>query len=199
MRSRRFACWLLGMWLAGGMLLTWLVNDNLRAADRLAQADTATAVEFQQPAAAGIARLLRYEAAELARRDLRLWEYAQLALGGFFLFFMLFGTLEGKFTLALSLAPVLCVLAQTFLLYPQLAALGRLTDSLPDGAGSADRARLLVMESAYFGVEVAKGTLLAGLAGVLILRGRGRSHAPSDSIWNQFHVVDKPDHGHVDR
>ncbi len=35
MHARRFACMLLGMWLAGSVLMTWIAADSFNAAPRL--------------------------------------------------------------------------------------------------------------------------------------------------------------------
>lgn len=187
------------MWLAGGLLFTWLVNENSYTVDRLlVQADPAATLRIKVLGASETGMLLRYEAAELTRHETYLWQFAQLALGAFFLFFLLFGTGEGKFSLTLALVLLLCTLVQTFIIGPEVVSLGKVIDFLPLAAAAGYRAKLLVMESAYFGVEIAKWVVIVVLAGILIGRGRGRS-SRSDKTWNKFNVVDKADHGHVDR
>lgn len=195
MHSRRFASFLLGMWLAGGLLITWLVNENSHAVDRLLlQADPAATLRIKVLGPTETGMLLRYEAAELTRHELELWEIAQLGLAAFFFLFLLFGTSEGKFSLALSLTLLLAVAVQRFIISPELVSLGKLTDFLPAAAGSGYRAKLLVMQGSYFGVEVGKWIMIMVLATILIGRGRRLN-----ATRNQFNVVDKADHGHVDR
>ena len=196
MHSRRFACFLLGMWLAGGLLVTWLVNENSHAVDRLLlQADPAATLRIKVLGSTETGLLLRYEAAELTRHEVELWETAQLGLAAFFFLFLLFGTSEGKFSLSLALVLLLGAAAQRFIISPEIVSLGKLTDFLPAAAGSGYRAKLLVMQGAYFGVEIGKWVVIVVLASILIGRGRGRSNAAR----NQFNVVDKANHGHVDR
>ena len=188
------------MWLAGGLLVTWTVNENSRSVDLLlAQAAASGQMQVNDPGPGASRRLLHYAVDELCRSELRRWEFAQLGLGGFFVLFMLFGTREGKFALVLSGLLLVAVLAQCLFLFPEVLSLGRLSDLLPDAAGAGYRARLLVMEGAYLGVEITKWVIGAVLAGILISRGRGRSSHPSEGVWNQFHVVDKANHGHIDR
>ena len=197
MHSRRFACLLLGMWLAGGLVVTWLVNENSHAVDRLlATADPAATVRIKVLGPAETTTLLRYEAADLSRHEMGLWQAAQLLLGFFFLFFLLFGTGEGKSSLALAAILILLVLAQRFLIWPEVVSLGKLTDFLEPGPGSDYRTRLLVMESSFFGVEIAKWVVIVVLAAILIGRGRGRrgSHRSGD----KFNVVNKTNDRHVD-
>jgi hypothetical protein len=198
MHSRRFACLLLGMWLAGGLLVTWLVNENSRAADRLLlDSDPAATLRIKVLGPVETLMLLRYETAELTRSELDLWQAVQIAFGVFFLFFLLFGTGESKFSLTLALVLILCVAIQRFAIWPEVVSLGRLTDFLPAGSGSGDRSKLLVMEGAFFAVEVGKWVLMAVLGATLISRGRKRRR--SGGAWNEFNVIDKADNSHIDR
>jgi hypothetical protein len=197
MHSRRFACLLLGMWLAGGLVVTWLVGENSHAVDRLlASGDPTATVRIKMLGPAETTVLLRYEAAELTRHEMGLWQGAQIGLGFFFLCFLLFGTGEGKFSLALSAAMILCVLVQRLFIWPEVVSIGRLTDFLPSGGSAGYHAKLLVMESAFFGVEIAKWVLLIVLAAILIGRGRGRGR--SSRTWDKFNMVNKTNDRHVD-
>ncbi len=198
MHSRRFACLLLGMWLAGGLLITGLVNENSRTVDRLLlQADPAATLRIKVLGPSETTLLLRYEAAELTRHELALWETADIGMAAFFLFFLLFGTGEGKFALALALALLLAAVAQRFIVLPEMVSLGKVTDFLPVAAGQGYRARLLMVEGAYFGVALGQWVVIVILAAFLIGRGRGRRR--SDSSWNKFNVVNKANDSHIDR
>jgi len=188
------------MWLAGGFLITWLVSENSRTVDRqLAQVDPAATLRIKVLGPSETGMLLHYQAAELTRHELDILGIAQLAFGAFFLFFLLFGTSEGKFSLALALVLLACVAVQRFVIWPEIVSLGKLTDFLPTAAESGYRAKLLVMEGAYFGVEIGKWVVIVVLAGILISRGRGRGRSRSSNVWNKFNVVNKTDDGHVDR
>ncbi len=200
MHSRRFACLLLGMWLAGGLLVTWLVNENTRAVDRLlAQPDPAATLRIKLLGHTEAGMLLRYEAAEISRHEVSVWQFGQIVFGAFFFSFLLFGTSEGKVSLALAIILFLCVVVQRFLIWPEVTSLGRLTDFVPAGAGNGDRTKLLVIQSAFFGVEIGKWVVMSVLATMLISHGRGRSRSRSSAFGNKFNVVNKADNSHIDR
>lgn len=197
MHSRRFACLLIGLWLGGAFLMAWIAVENRSLSARVATpADPAAMLRIRVLGTAETTALLRHEAAEQTRNQLEIWEYAQLALGTFLFSFLLFGTGEGKVSLALALAMLIGVVVQRFALTPQLDSLGRLTDFVTTEPSGAFRARLVVLEGAYTGIELTKWILGAALAAVLVGRRR-RTHL-GDS-WQQFNVVDKADHRHVDR
>jgi hypothetical protein len=196
MHSRRFACLLIGLWLGGGFLMAWIAIDNRTLSSRVTSfADPAAMLRIRALGPSQTTALLRHEAAELTRGQLETWELAQIALGGFLFSFLLFGTGEGKLSLGLALCMLLCVLVQRFLLSPQTESLGRLTDFMSVEAAAGYRARLLVMQGAYTGVELTKWIMGGALS--LILISRRRAH--SGNSWQQFNVVDKANHRHVDR
>jgi hypothetical protein len=185
------------MWLAGGFLNAWLALENSHTVDRLLrQADPAVTLRIRMLGTADTALLLRYEAAEQTRRSSELWEIAQLALGAFVFFFLLFATSEGKGALALALLMLAGVLLQRFYLTPELTSTGRVVDFIPDNVYSSFRSRYVVLEGAYAGVEIGKWLMGGWLTAILILRGR---HGPSRNAWNQFDLVDKADHSHINR
>jgi hypothetical protein len=198
MHSRRFACLLLGMWLAGGLLMTWLSHENTRAAERLlVQADPAATLRMKVLGFSETSMLMRYEAAELTRSEVEVWEDVQLILGAFFFLFLLFGTAEGKFPLAVGLVLLLCVIGQRCFVSPVIASYGRVTDFADAAASSGYRAKLLVMQGGYLAIEITKSVGMVVLAALLI--GRGRKRKSSSNSWNKFNVVDKTDNSHIDR
>lgn len=176
MHSRRLACFLLGLWLGGGLLLAWVTRENLNAADRiLAQPDPAAILRIRILGKEETRLLLRYQASEINRSELETWEIVQVVLGSLFFFFLLFGTMEGKMALALSLVLLLFILVQLLLLTPELNAAGKLLDFLTPATVHAQRVRYRVTNAAYYAIEVAKWAVQFFLAGLLIARSRGRS------------------------
>ena len=135
--------------------------------------------------------ILRYQVAEENRMFFQSWEYMQLILGTFLFGYLLLGTLEGKFTLALALSMLIVTAGQRFGLSPELGSLGRALDYIPAEAAAAERAKFWLLHSAYVIGEVIKLALGAILL-VTILRRR-RSVDPV----NQFDMVDKANHRHV--
>jgi len=193
MHSRRFACFLLGLWLAGGVFAMWVTAENLRRVDHLLVQPSPAAAVWMKALGPGAARLLlRYEAAELNRAAIEIWEIAQLILGAGFFFFLLFGTSEDKFSLLLVLLALAVVLLQCFWLTPELTSLGRTLDFIPD-VPSAAQNQFRVLDGAYSVMEVVKWVLLAVLTAKLVASRRGRS---GDSR-QEFDLVNKADHRHV--
>jgi hypothetical protein len=186
------------MWLAGALLMTWLSHENTRGAERLlVQADPAATLRMKVLGFSETSKLMRYEAAELTRNEVEVWEDVQLILGAFFFLFLLFGTAEGKFPLAVGLVLLLCVIGQRFFVSPVIASYGRVTDFADAAASSGYRAKLLVMQGGYLAIEITKSVGMVVLASLLIARGRKRRS--SNNSWNKFNVVDKTDNSHVDR
>lgn len=197
MHSRRFACLLLGMWLAGGFLMTWIASENNRAVNHLlVQADPAATLRIKVFGSSEIALLMKYEAAELSRSEMEVWEDSQLILGTFFFMFLLFGTGEGKLALSLALVLLLGVITQRFFISPEIVAYGRLTDFAAANATSGYRAKLLVLQGAYLAIEIGKWVGMIALCAILVSQGRSRK--PLTNAWSKLNVVDKSDHRHVD-
>ena len=195
MSSRRMACLLLGLWLGAGLLMAWVATQDLGSADRLtAHPDLAVAVQLKSLGANQTLPLLRYLAAEQTRDNLETWGTVQLFVGSFFFFFLLFGTNQGKFSLAVALLMVLIAFGQRLFLIPEILSRGRALDFLAQ-IPVHQRTQLDVLHYAYSLTEVVKGGLGLILAGILIWRTGGRSL----NARQEVQLVDKADHGHVNR
>src|SRR5215831_6530704 len=97
MHSRRLACLILGLWLAGGMFMAWVATENFRSVDRLMDSPNPMAsLEFRTLGPQASRLLLRYAASEQNRYFFETWETVQILLGVLFFFFLLFGTHEDK-------------------------------------------------------------------------------------------------------
>jgi hypothetical protein len=196
MHSRRFACFLLGMWLAGGFLLAWVTTQSVRSAERLFEEDAAVIVMLKTIGPTAGRALLRHQVLEQNREFIENWEYAQVFLSIFFFAFLLLGTREGKFSLALSALMVLLVLAQRFFLTPEMLYLGRPLDFALQGGSASDQARLSLVESVYIGVELVKWA--AGLLLAVLLVFHKTRHTSLGHARQELNLVDKADHGHID-
>lgn len=195
MHFRRLICFLLGLWLGGGLLMVWLADSGFRGVDHLMAApDPAAAAQIRTLGYSQARELLRYQVAEQNRDDFETWETTQLVGGALLFFYVLFGTTERKFGLIILLAMILVVAAQRFLLTPELVSIGRTLDFLaPDSAGR-HREAFRILHSAYFGLEALKWGLALALAGKMIA---GRRRSRSDDAGDDFDVVDKPNYRHV--
>jgi hypothetical protein len=194
MNSRRFACFLLGIWMGGTLLIAWVAAESLSSVDRLiARPHPVATLQFKALGRADARLLLRYQVSEQNRRNLETWEAAQIVLGSLFFFFVLFATRENKFALSLILSMIAGVVVQRLLLTPAVISLGRLIDFVPPDAPSGDRTQFWVMHSWYWGVELVKWVLGLALAARLISHRRGRSADARQKI----DLVDKANHRHV--
>jgi hypothetical protein len=186
------------MWLAGGFFMAWVATENFRTADRLLSANDPAAMVRLKELGPGEGRaLVRHQVAEQNRDLFETWEFAQLFLGIFFLLFLLLGTAENKFSLGLAALMLLLVLPQRFWLTPAMDSLGRAMDFAPNGGSPGDHARFLVQHGSYIGIELLKWAAGVLLASILISRTIKRPG--SGNARQQLNLIDKPNHGHIDR
>jgi len=185
------------MWLAGGFLMAWITSQDFNSADRLFDEDPAVMLMLKTIGPTAGRAVLRHQVAEQNRELYETWEYVQLFTGLFFFFFLLLGTREGKVALGLALLLLLLVVAQRFVITPELNYLGRPLDFAIKGGPAPDRARFMLVRGAYIAVEVLKGAAGLVLATVLVFRKSRR--ASSGYTRQEINMVDEPNHGHVDR
>jgi hypothetical protein len=195
MRSRRFAGFLLGIWLGCELLLGWVAIANSRSANRALAGAQAGAAADARPLGSGLGPALRYQAEEQTRGLLEDWGLAQIALGGFLLLFLLFATEERQGALALALFMFALSAGERVFLTPEIVARGRTLDFVAAGARIAERIKLSTLGNMYLGMEALKWAAGLLLAGKLTLRTRARS----GYVRRQVDVVDKANHSHVNR
>jgi len=192
MHYRRIATFLLGLWLGGGLLMAWVAIESFRPVDEmLASPGAVTAVQIKALGQDGARALLRRQTAEQNRWYFETWELQQFILGSGFFFFLLFGSSEGKFSLLLLLLMLLIVAVQHFGLTPNLY----LPDSILTGAPAVEHNRFWMLHTVYIALEILKW----GLG--LVLGARLVFHRPSRSgdAWQEFDVIDKANHRHINR
>src|ERR1019366_1537209 len=103
----------------------------------------------------------------------------------------LIGTVEGKYALAVMLILLAITLFQRLAISPELGIAGRTMGYIPGDLAAQERARFWVLHNAYLAVEAMKfgfGVILAA-----IVMSRKRSGDP----LNQFNMIDKANHRHV--
>jgi hypothetical protein len=193
MHIRRIACFFLGVWFGGALLVHLLAVRNPGEAEHLmADLTTEAAARLKAVPQAQARVLLRYGWAERNRDLLVTWDTVQFFYGLAFFVFLLFGSREDKWSLAMALAMLVLAFGQRALLTPEINALQRLTDF--SDAYSPDRNQVWVLRNGYFVVEALKWATGLGLVAKLVL-SRGRS---SDSR-EKVDLVDKANHRHVNR
>jgi hypothetical protein len=192
MHYRRIVCFLLGVWLGGGILMAWYGARSFSSVESI-MADSNPAFVLQtKPLGPAVTRtVLRYVIAEQNRWLFRSWENLQICMALLFFCYLLFGTLEGKFSLGVMLAMLAFTLIQRFLISPELGVIARAVEYIPDDLAAQERARFWLLHNAYLAVEALKFGL--GVVLGIIVMSRSRSGDP----MTQFNMIDKANHRHV--
>src|SRR4051812_21534794 len=157
MHYRRILCLLLGLWLGGGIVMALFGARSFQSVKRVMnQSNPVFALQTRPLGQANTRIVLRYQIAEENRYLFQTWEYMQIVLGMLFFSYMLFGTLEGKFSLGLALLMVILTGVQRFGISPELGNIGKTLDYVPADSASAERAKFWLLHSAYIGCEAFK-------------------------------------------
>src|SRR5262249_41426182 len=90
MRIRYFACWLLGVWIAGSMFMIMVATQNFRSVDRLLAEPRTAAPIIQQMGHDAARTFLRYQISEQNRWYFETWEETQLWMLSMFASFSFF-------------------------------------------------------------------------------------------------------------
>ena len=123
---------LLGFWLAGSVIMTFIAADSADAAGRmLISHGTAAGLRISAMGREEARIMLAYPVRQQVRWWLDEWGNLELALGAFFFLFLLFGTREGKLTLSFTLGIYAIVLFQRLFTLPQMLYLGAQMDFVP--------------------------------------------------------------------
>ena len=192
MHYRRIVCFLLGLWLGGGILMAWYGARSFSAVETIMSQSNPAFVAQTKPLGPAETRLaLRYVLAEQNAWMFRTWENMQILLAVLFFCYLLFGTLEGKFSLAVMLAMLFLTLAQRIWISPELGLSGRTLAYIPRDLAAQERARFWLLHNAYLAIEALKFGL--GLVLGATVMSRKRSVDP----MNQLDMVDKANHRHV--
>jgi hypothetical protein len=192
MHYRRIVCFLLGVWLGGGILMAWYGARSFGTVETIMnQSNPGFVVQTRPLGPAATRMVLRYVVAEQNRWLFRNWEYMQIALASLFFCYLLFGTMEGKFSLAVMLAMLALTVMQRLLISPDLGITGRTLDFAPSDLAAQERARFWLVHNAYLAVEALKFGL-GLILGIIVMSSR-RSGDP----LNQFNMIDKANHRHV--
>jgi hypothetical protein len=185
-------CFVLGLWFGGGLVMAWYGARSLSTVDEMInQANPAFAMQTKPMGAAVTRQVLRHQVIEQNRWLFKNWEYMQILLGVLFFMYLLFGTTEGKFTLLVSLLMLALTLLQRLGISPELGIVGRSLDYVPADVVAQERAKFWLLHNAYLGVDALKygcGLILGGIA---------MSSRRSADPLNQFNMVDKANHRHV--
>ena len=175
---RRLACFLLGLWLGGGLFMDMVVTQNFRSVDRLLSRPAPAAAQQLEKLGHDDARmLLRHQVSEQNRWYFESWGKIEIAIGAAVLLVLLFGSTEKTFSLLLALLMLFAVIVQRFALTPQMVILGRAIDWVPIDQPSPERTRFWLMHNAYVGLEIMNWALGFLLTAKLLFRSGKRGSA----------------------
>ena len=192
MHYRRIVCFLLGVWLGGGILMAWYGARSFGAVETImSQSNPAFVVQTKSLGPAVTRMVLRYAVAEQNRWLFRNWENMQICTAVLFFCYLLFGTMEGKFSLGVMLSLLALTLLQRFLISPELGNTGRTIEYLPGDLAAPERARFWLLHNTYLAMEALK----VGFGLILGIVVMSRKHS-SDPL-NQLNMVDEANHRHV--
>jgi len=194
MHARRFACMLLGFWLAVSIVMAFIASDSGNTAERLLiNHGPAASLRIKAMGREEARIMLAYPVRQQVRWWLEEWENLEVALGAFFFLFLLFGTREGKLALSLTLGVYAIVLFQRFFTLPQILYLGAQMDFVALNVVIPERNQLIAVQKLFTGVEIFKALAILGLGVYMIVRTRRSSHS-----WDHVDMIDEPNHRHVD-
>jgi len=192
MHYRRIVCFLLGLWIGGGLLMAWYGARSFSSVESIIAQSNPAFVSQTKPLGPSVTRLmLRYVVAEQNRWLFRSWENMQILLATLFFCYLLFGTTEGKVSLGVMLALLVLTVIQRLAISPELGITGRILEYVPGDLAAQERARFWLLHNAYLAVEALK-LGLGAILGAIVLSGR-----PSVDPLNQFNMIDKANHRHV--
>jgi hypothetical protein len=180
---RRFACFVLGLWLGGGLFMDMVVTQNFLSVDRLLAKPAPPAAQQLDKLGPGDARvLLRHQVSEQNRWYFETWGMLEIPIGVVLLLILLFGSTEKNFSLLLALLMLLIAVVQRFALTPQMVILGRVIDWIPVDQPSSERSRFWMLHNAFVGLELLNWALGLFLTGKLLFRSRKRSGEPDAEL-----------------
>jgi hypothetical protein len=192
MHYRRIVCFLLGVWLGGGILMAWYGARSFHTVETIMTDSNPGFVMQTKTLGPAVTRMvLRYAVAEQNRWLFRNWENLQICMAILFFCYLLFGTMEGKFSLGVMLAMLAVTLLQRLVISPELGLSARTIEYIPSDLAAQERARFWLLHNAYLAMEALK--LGLGLILGIIVMSRKRSGDP----MNQFNMIDKANHRHV--
>jgi hypothetical protein len=192
MHYRRIVCLLLGLWLGGDILMSWYGIRSFGTVENIMNQSNPGFVVQTKPLGPAVTRtVLRYVVAEQNRWLFRQWENLQIGMAALFFGYLLFGTMEGKFSLSVMLAMLGLTLIQRLVISPELGITGSALEFMSGVPAGPERAKFWLLHNAYLALEALKFGL--GLVLGLIVMTRTRSVDP----LNQFNMIDKANHRHV--
>lgn len=182
MHHHRAATFLLGLWLAGLIAMTFVATRNFRTADVILNHPAEGAAKLLAPLSRSDARLLlRHEASELNRLYFNTFEWCEIVIGSVLVLLVMRMTNPSRPWRLLALGLLIITLIMHFTLTPQITFIGQTLDFIDPNADSPARAYFWRLHSAYSGAEVLKALCVMLLTGRLLFAAKDRRAKSRDS------------------
>jgi hypothetical protein len=166
MHTRRLAAYLLGAWILGILIFSFVNTQNFANVDRIMNNPPGPVAKDIEDLGQDITRLMmRYQASELSRFLLEVWGVAQIGIGLAVLCAALFTAHRSKFIMFAAGSMILIVIFQVGYVLPSMAAISRSYDFLPPAAAPKERdiyASYHVMYSTAEALKLIISFLLSG-------------------------------------
>ncbi|MDQ6758980.1 MAG: hypothetical protein M3Z32_03810 [Acidobacteriota bacterium] len=179
MHLRRLACFLLGGWLMGSVLMLFVTSWNYDAADVVARSHSSDLAKVVGPLSGEQARMLFFHMANEATRSYGVaWEIMQMVIGLATAAALFLERRTRLYTIGVGLM-LLLVLFECSVILPQLDYVGRSVDFVPWNATSSMRDQYWSLRAVFLGMDTLKLLLGVGItAALLTLRNRSRERPP---------------------
>jgi hypothetical protein len=167
---RRLSALLLGAWLGASIVTDVAVTQNFQAVDRFLEApgNPVTSAQLNDIGRAQERVILRRNAGAENNWIFLNWERVEFFIGGGLFLLLLFGERPQKSMLGLSLALILIVATEHFLLTPRITELGRTVDELVKT--DPQYKTFWSLHGLYSGLDILKMLVAFGMAFRLTVR-----------------------------
>ncbi len=183
MHHRRIATFLIGLWVAGSLLLAYVAVQNVLGVDEIIRNATPAARKILSKLGPDGRALLRYYGIEQSRGLIALWELFEIAIGLTLAAVLYLGTHVNRLMVWTCCMMVVIVLFLHFGILPEMDYLGRQLDFDPTGGTR----RLWGLYGLYAGLSALKLALAAVLTGYLFLfktRVRAKQPEPAGKLFS---------------
>ena len=198
MHTRRLLTAVLGAWLAGSALTSYIATSNFNHAAQVLQSKDPKVTRILQilgPKDAN--QLLRHEAAEMNRAYFSRWQQTQILLA-LLIIGMLISTRAKAPSLVMAAFLMTATLVNYFAVTPHIIGLGALMDFTAPDQFPIERARFAAMHQAYGGLELLK-ILMALMLLIAYSRRTGKRRVSGKTLIDEVDEIDDADDRHVNR
>lgn len=192
MHLRRIACFLLGGWMIGSVLMLCVTGWNYDAAADVASSPGPELAKLLAKLPGEQGRMLLFHMANEANRSYgTVWETTQLLIG-FSTAFVLFLERRTRFYSVAIGVMLLLVLFECFIIIPQSDWVGRSVDFVPWNVYSAARDQYWNLRGLFISMEVLKLLVGAGVTGALLMTRSYLRFSPTELAETELKAERSP-------